>query len=75
MGITDNTRWKKINEKLLEMEGKELEGEDIKEWNRLINVEFKMIEEEDEKQERKKAGKGKDVQTVSADMERKETHI
>ena len=57
----------KINKRLLELEGKELEGEEAKEWARLVAIENKIADKKDEKEERDR----KKMETVPTDMEGK----
>ena len=73
MGTTD--KWKQIADRLKELEGKELEGEEVKEWTKLVSMEEQKVEKDEEKQERKAERKRRDVENVPTNMEEKTSQI
>lgn len=60
---------KSINERLMELEGKELDKEEVKEWARLVNLEWEKYE----KKRKKDGGESKDAENVHGDMDGKKT--
>lgn len=61
-----------IDKRLKELEGKELEGEELKEWGRLVNKEYEINERRERKQEERQR---KRMENVPKDMEAKTSQV